>query len=153
MDKAGFNRILRITLAALTLGFITSLVVVLLQQSKTQYLTLAAGASSGESFILGNALKKVVERHYPRIRLTVLETGGTVENLRMLENGRAQLADAQSDVLPGPRARAFGKTSTSSTFRSKRATCTQSFDWPSKTVVSSILQGLRRFGIPLLLFQ
>jgi hypothetical protein len=63
MDKADFNRVLRITLAALTFGFITSLVVVLLQQSKTQYLTLAAGASSGESFILGNALKKVVERH------------------------------------------------------------------------------------------
>jgi uncharacterized protein len=105
MDKADFNRVLRITLAALTFGFITSLVVVLLQQSKTQYLTLAAGASSGESFILGNALKKVVERHYPRVRLTVLETGGTIENLRMLEDGRAQLADTQSDILPGPRAR------------------------------------------------
>jgi uncharacterized protein len=90
MDKPDFNRVLRIAL---------------LQQSKMQYLTLAAGTSSGESFILGNALKKVVERHYPRIRLTVIETGGTVENLRMLENGRAQLADAQSDILPGPRAR------------------------------------------------
>jgi hypothetical protein len=72
MDKPDFNRVLRITPAALTLGFITSLVVVLSQQSKTQYLTLAAGASSGESFILGNALKEVVERHHPRIRLTVL---------------------------------------------------------------------------------
>jgi hypothetical protein len=107
MDKPNFNRVLRITLAVLSLAFVTSLVVALLQQSKVQYLTLAAGASSGESFILGTALKKVVERHYPRIRLTVLETGGTVENLRMLEDGRAQLADAQSDILPGPKARAL----------------------------------------------
>ena len=107
MDKPDFNRVLRITLAVLSLAFVTSLVIALLQQSKMQYLTLAAGASSGESFILGNALKKVVERHYPQIRLTVIETGGTVENLRMLENGRAQLADAQSDILPGPRARAL----------------------------------------------
>ena len=78
----------------------------MLQQSKTEYLTLAAGSSSGESYILGNALKKVVEQHYPKIRITLLETGGTVENLQMLENGRAQLAAAQSDILPGPRARA-----------------------------------------------
>jgi TRAP transporter TAXI family solute receptor len=38
--------------------------------------------------------------------MTLLETGGTVENLRMLEDGRAQLATAQSDILPGPQARA-----------------------------------------------
>ncbi len=36
----------------------------------------------------------------------MLETGGTVENLQMLEGGRAQLASAQSDVLPGPNVRA-----------------------------------------------
>jgi uncharacterized protein len=46
-----------------------------------------------------------VERHYPTIRITLLETGGTVENLQMLESGRAQLAAAQSDILPGPAAR------------------------------------------------
>jgi TRAP-type uncharacterized transport system substrate-binding protein len=40
------------------------------------------------------------------MRMTPLETGGTVENLRMLEDGRAQLATAQSDILPGPKARA-----------------------------------------------
>jgi uncharacterized protein len=90
----------------LSLVFIAGLAFAWLQQSKTQHLTLAAGASSGESYILGNALKKVVERHYPKIRITLLETGGTVENLQMLENGRAQLAAAQSDISPGPAARA-----------------------------------------------
>ena len=48
----------------------------------------------------------MVERHNARIRITLLETGGTVENLQMLEDGRAQLATAQADISPGQRARA-----------------------------------------------
>lgn len=107
MAKLDFNRVLRITLVMLTLGFVGGLWIVLLQESKTEYLILAAGASSGESYILGNALKKVFERHYPRIRITLQETGGTLENLQMLEDGRAQLAAAQSDILPRPRAQAM----------------------------------------------
>lgn len=107
MPKLDFNKVLRIMLVALSLGLIAILVVVLVQHSKTEHLTLAAGSSSGESYILGSALKTVVERHYPRIRITLLETGGTVENLQMLQDGRAQLATAQSDILPGPRARAL----------------------------------------------
>jgi TRAP-type uncharacterized transport system substrate-binding protein len=46
-------------------------------------------------------LKTVVERHNPQGRLNILETGGTVESLRLLEDGRAQLATAQADVMPG----------------------------------------------------
>ena len=107
MAKLDFNRVLQITLAAFSLGLVSVLAWVFLQRSKTDYLTLAGGSSSGESYILGNALKTVVERHYPRIKISLLETGGTVENLRMLEDGRAQLATAQADILPGPRARAL----------------------------------------------
>jgi TRAP transporter TAXI family solute receptor len=107
MAKLDFNRLLRLMLAALTLGLVVVLAIVFLERSRTEYLTLAAGASSGESYILGNALKTVVERHYPRIRITLLETGGTVENLRMLEDGRAQMATAQADISPGPRSRAL----------------------------------------------
>src|SRR5271170_2435532 len=107
MAKLDFNRLTQLTLAALTLGLVGGLAIILLQRSKTEYLTLAAGTSSGESYILGNALKTVVERHYPRVKITLLETGGTVENLQMLEDGRAQLATAQADISPGPRARAL----------------------------------------------
>src|ERR1700733_396929 len=106
MPKLDFNRVLRITLVSLSIGVIAGLAAAIWQRSKTEHLTLAAGASSGESYILGNALKTVVERHYPKIRITLLETGGTVENLRMLDEGRAQLAAAQADILPGPTARA-----------------------------------------------
>ncbi len=105
MPKLHFNRVLRIVIAAVSLSFIVVLVLTWVQASKIQHLALAAGASSGESYILGNALKKVVERHNPKIQITVLETHGTVENLQMLDDGHAQLATAQADVLPGPRAR------------------------------------------------
>jgi TRAP transporter TAXI family solute receptor len=105
MAKLDFNRVLRIALVALSLGLVGGLAIALWQGSKTESLTLAAGESSGESYLLGHALKTVVERHYPRIRITLLETDGTVENLKMLEDGRAQLAAAQSDMPAGPRAR------------------------------------------------
>jgi hypothetical protein len=105
MAKLSFNRILGIALIVLTLGVSASLVVVLLAEFKTQQLTLAAGSATGESYILSRALKRVVEKHYPKIRITLLETGGTVENLQMIQDGRAQLATAQADVLAGPKAR------------------------------------------------
>jgi hypothetical protein len=90
MAKFDFNRVLRITLVVLSVGLFVGLTLAAWERSKTEQLTLAAGASSGESYILGNALKTVVERHNPEIRITLLETRGTVENLRMLEDGRAQ---------------------------------------------------------------
>jgi uncharacterized protein len=105
MPKVSFSGIMRAMLVVLSLCLIAVPLIVWLQQSKTVTLTMAAGARGGESYILGNALKRVVERHYPKVRIELLETGGTVENLRLLDSGRAQLAAAQSDVVPGPRAR------------------------------------------------
>jgi hypothetical protein len=87
MVRLDYNRILRIGLALLSVGLVAWLALVLIQRSTTQHLTLAAGASSGESYILSAALKTVVERHYPHIRINLLETGGTVENLQLLEDG------------------------------------------------------------------
>lgn len=105
MARLDFNHVVRFALGALSLGLIAVLAIAGWQRSKTEYVTLAAGASSGESYILGRALKTVVERHFPRIRITVLETGGTTQNLGMLQDGRAQLATAQADIPAGPRAR------------------------------------------------
>jgi uncharacterized protein len=99
------NRVVRIALLTLSVSFLIGLADILWQQSRTHYLTLAAGDLSGDSYALSSALKTVVERHYPNIRINLVETGGTVENLAMLEAGRAQLATAQADVLAPPRAR------------------------------------------------
>jgi hypothetical protein len=105
MSALDSGKVSLIAIAAVSATFIAGLAVVLVQGSRVQYLTLAAGAPSGESYILGTALKQVVERHYPKIRLKVVETGGTVESLRMLQEGSVQLAAAQADVTPGPGAR------------------------------------------------
>lgn len=107
MPRLDFNKAMLLAVAIASACLIAGVTVVLWQGSRTQQLTLAAGASSGESYILGSALKAVVERHYPKIRIALLETGGTAENLRMLEDGRAQLATAQADVAAGPHARSI----------------------------------------------
>lgn len=105
MPSLDLNKALLAIVALASLCVIAGLAVVFWQASKTQELTLAAGASSGESYIIGGALKRIVERHHPKIHVTLLETGGTAENLQMLEDGRAQLATAQADIAPGPHAR------------------------------------------------
>lgn len=80
--------------AVLGVGFYRSL--------KTYHVTVAAGNPTGESYVISSALKTVVEQHHPRIRVTILETGGTTENLRLLEQGKADIATAQADVTAGP---------------------------------------------------
>lgn len=79
------------------------------ERNRIHRLTLAAGSAQGESFILGRAIETVVERHYPKIDITVRETGGTSENLKQLEANQAQLAAAQADVPPGNSARTVAK--------------------------------------------
>ncbi len=70
MAKLDLNKVIQLALAALSLALIAILAMAWLQSSKTEYLIVAAGASSGESYVLGNALKTVVERHNPRIRIS-----------------------------------------------------------------------------------
>jgi len=60
--------------------------------AKVRTVTLAAGSPQGESYILSTALKKVVERHYPKVRLNVVQTGGTVESLHLMEQERGGLS-------------------------------------------------------------
>lgn len=72
-----------------------------MENSEPERLTIAAGNSTGDSFVISQALKTVVERHHPKLRITVMETGGTSENLKLLEERKVQLAAAQADV-PAP---------------------------------------------------
>jgi uncharacterized protein len=98
------NRISQIILAIFSLGLAAFIALGVYQASKVRTLRVAAGSATGDSYILCAALKKVVERHNSRVRLDVVETAGTVENLRMLEANSADIAVAQADVTPGPSA-------------------------------------------------
>lgn len=61
-------------------------------------LTLVAGDKTGESYIISEAIKEVVERK-SNITIELVSTGGTTENLQKLEQGEAHLATAQADVI------------------------------------------------------
>ncbi|MEM9486427.1 MAG: TAXI family TRAP transporter solute-binding subunit [Cyanobacteria bacterium P01_F01_bin.116] len=68
------------------------------------HVSFAVGGSGGESYILGKAIKQVVETYHPNIRLDLLETIGSVDNINRLEAGDADLITVQSDITPGPKA-------------------------------------------------
>lgn len=105
LGKVKPHRIIATSVIVFSLAVIGFVAWLAWQGSRIHRLTIAAGSTSGESYILSAALKTVVERHNPRVRVDVVETGGTVENLAMLEDGRAGMAVAQADVAAGPSAR------------------------------------------------
>lgn len=75
------------------------------ESTVSQRLTIAAGPDEGEAYALAAAIGEVVERHYPRLVVEVVETSGSSENMRLLEEGRVELATVQADTRMGPRAR------------------------------------------------
>ncbi|BAZ39967.1 TRAP transporter solute receptor TAXI family protein [Calothrix sp. NIES-4101] len=61
-------------------------------------ITIAAGDKQGESYIISDAIAKVIEKR-SNIKVNVITTGGTKENLQLLEKGEVHLATAQADVV------------------------------------------------------
>ena len=99
------NQLRLLVLCILSAAVVVIFGVSLYRSLKTYHVTVAAGNATGESYVFSSALKTVVENHYPRIRMTIRETGGTTENLRLLDQGQAEIAAAQADVQAGPSAR------------------------------------------------
>jgi len=67
-------------------------------------LTMAAGQSSGQAFQLAKAIQAVTQRYHPEIKIEVFETRGSLQNARLLERGRVDLAMTQADLVVGDRA-------------------------------------------------
>jgi TRAP transporter TAXI family solute receptor len=86
-------------LAALTAG------IALRETTVSQRVTIAAGPDEGEAHALATAIAEVAERHYPRLSVEVVETAGAGQNMRLLEEGRVELATVQADARMGPSAR------------------------------------------------
>lgn len=91
--------------AFVTLSFAALLARIVYEGTKVERATIAAGSSRAESYVLLQALKTVVEVHYPHVKLSLLQTGGTLASLAMLDHGEAELAAVQADGKPGPLAR------------------------------------------------
>ncbi|MDR1886206.1 MAG: TAXI family TRAP transporter solute-binding subunit [Synergistaceae bacterium] len=59
---------------------------------------IATGGSSGVYFAYGNAIAETLERRM-NVPVTVIQSGGSVENIRLLREGRAEIAFVQNDIM------------------------------------------------------
>lgn len=74
-------------------------------QQRVQVLRIGTSGAGNVSYTVSQALAKVAAREYPRLRLEIVETKGAVENMRLLHEGKVDLAFAQSDIPAVPEAR------------------------------------------------
>lgn len=93
-----------IGLGILSIGLTVAGLWTIFDHNTVHRVTIAAGAKEGESYIISQALEQVVERYHNNIEVTVKETQGTSENIKLLESKEATLAALQADVSPGPSA-------------------------------------------------
>ena len=65
--------------------------------SKQQF-TLATGSKSGVYYPIGEALDQILKQAYSDKSFSIVETAGSIENIRMLKDGKADLALVQNDI-------------------------------------------------------
>ncbi|MDR1965393.1 MAG: TAXI family TRAP transporter solute-binding subunit [Synergistaceae bacterium] len=59
---------------------------------------IATGGSSGIYFAYGNALADMLEKRM-NVPVTAIQSGGSVDNIRLLKDGRAEIAFVQNDIM------------------------------------------------------
>ncbi len=92
------SRLIFLSLGFASVGLFVFIIWNIVIRLTAPQLTLVAGDSEGESYIISQAIQKVVERK-TNINIKLVETGGTTQNLQMLQEGKADLATAQADVV------------------------------------------------------
>lgn len=92
-----FSRLIFLGLGFASFGTVVIIVGNIVNYLTPPHLTLAAGDKTGESYMISEAIKKVIESR-TNIQIQVEETRGTTQNIEMLSTGKAQLAMAQVDV-------------------------------------------------------
>ncbi len=60
--------------------------------------TIAAGMEKGESYLLSLAMADLVANYHPTIKIQVIASDGSEENIQLLQDNKAQLATAQADI-------------------------------------------------------
>jgi uncharacterized protein len=73
--------------------------------SGVQYLSIATGDTGGVYYAYGGGLAKVVSDHVPGVRATAESTAASVDNLKLIRDGKAEiaftLADTAADAIKG----------------------------------------------------
>lgn len=60
--------------------------------SAVKYVHIATGSIGGSYYPLGKALAEIWNKAIPNIQVTPLVTGGTVSNIQMMQESKAQIA-------------------------------------------------------------
>jgi uncharacterized protein len=68
------------------------------EQQQVTNLVIATGGKDGEYYAFAQAFATVVNRHQPKIQVSVLATEGSRQNLNLLDQQQVQLAIVQSDT-------------------------------------------------------
>lgn len=65
---------------------------------KTEFLSIASGSITGIYYPLSNAISKSVTNVFPEIKINVESSGGSVANIKLLQNGDTDLGMVQNDI-------------------------------------------------------
>lgn len=68
------------------------------ERSRVYDLVLASGSQAGEYYAFSQAFAEVVAQNHPQIRIEVVATDGSADNMGRLRDNEAQLALVQSDT-------------------------------------------------------
>lgn len=66
---------------------------------------IGAGPKNSEARELIEAIAETAARHAPGLRITLVDTAGSQDNIRLLEQGKIDLATVQSDAITRPNLR------------------------------------------------
>ncbi len=92
------SKLVFISLGFASVGLVLFIIWNIIVRLTSPQLILAAGDPEGESYIISEAIQKVVQKK-SNIHIKVVATGGTTQNLEMLQTGKAELVTAQADVI------------------------------------------------------
>jgi TRAP transporter TAXI family solute receptor len=74
-------------------------------ESDVRYVSIATGDTGGVYYAYGGGLAKVVSDHVPGVRATAESTAASVDNLKLIRDGKAEiaftLADTAADAVKG----------------------------------------------------
>lgn len=82
----------------LAVGIVVGLALWLGSRNRSAELTLAAGQPGGTYLPLAKGIAERLNDSVPNLHVRVIETAGSVENLRLLATGKADLAIVQNDL-------------------------------------------------------
>jgi TRAP transporter TAXI family solute receptor len=66
---------------------------------KARFLSIATGGTGGIYYPYGGGVARILNEHLPNMRATAEVTGASADNLRFVQDGRADLAFVMGDVL------------------------------------------------------